>query len=341
MPWTRLTETARQPLTDGGRELTFAEAIHEAQNQAMAADPAVVVMGEGVDDATGIFGTCLGLEEKFGADRVFDLPIAENTCTGAALGMALTGLKPIYVHMRADFLFMGADQLVNHLAKWKYMTSGRQCAPVVIRAIIGRGWGSGAQHSQSPQGMFLQAPGLAVAMPASPYEAKGLLLAALAHNGPVLILEHRWLYNRRGAVPEEMYLSPLGRGRVVRPGRDVTICALSLMVDEALQAAEALEQEGVSAEVLDARWVSPLDEDLLLESVGRTGRLVTADTGPTAGGFGAEIAALVAEKAWERLKAPVRRVGLPASPAPAAANLEKLYYPGWEQIAQAAREVLK
>jgi pyruvate dehydrogenase E1 component beta subunit len=188
--------------------------------------------------------------------------------------------------------------------------------------------------------MFLQAPGLAVAMPSSPGEAKGLLLAALAHNGPVLILEHRWLYNRIGLVPEEMYLSPLGRGRVICAGQDITICALSLMVEESLTAAEILKKEGISAEVIDMRWVNPIDEELLLESVCRTGHLVVADTGHIVGGWSAEIAALAADKAWNFLKAPIRRIGLPAAPTPAAANLEKNYYPNWEKIVTTVKEIL-
>ncbi len=344
MPWTRLladSYAAGRPAEEGaGRVLTYSQALREAQAQAMAADAGVIVMGEGVDDPGGIFGSTLNLHKEFGPERCFDLPIAENASTGMALGAAISGLRPVYVHMRMDFMLMGMDQLVNHVAKWRYMTDGAQKAPLVIRALIGRGWGSAAQHSQSLQGMLMHVPGLKIVMPATPRDAKGLLLAAIADDGPVIVLEHRWLYGRQGPTPEEMYLAPLGKGRLARPGRDATVCALSLMVCEALEAAEELAAEGVDVEVLDMRSVKPVDEALLLDSVRRTGRLVLADTGNVMAGWSAEIAALVGEKAFDALRGPVARVGLPDIPTPASRALEDVFYPGKEAIKARVRELL-
>jgi pyruvate dehydrogenase E1 component beta subunit len=337
MPWTKLVADAYVPKTGGtGRILTYCQAILEAQAAALEADSKVFVMGEGVDDPSGVFGSTKGLEERFGTMRVFDLPIAENGCQGFAVGAAVTGMRPIVVHMRCDFLFMAMDQIVNHAAKWRTMTGGRQNAPMVIRSIIGRGWGSAAQHSQSPQGVFMSVPGLKVVMPAFPVDAKGLLLSAVADDDPVLIIEHRWLYSREGEVPEDVFFTPIGKGRVVREGSDLTIAALSLMVYEALDAADALKAEGIEAEVVDMRSVKPWDKDLLLASLAKTGRLVLADTGQALAGWSAEAAATVAEEGLHLLKAPIARVCLPDAPTPAAAPLEAAYYPGWKEIFLAA-----
>lgn len=336
MPWTKIIAdnycVGVLPGEISGRCLTYVEALREAQYQAMETDPNVIVMGEGVDDAGGIFGSTLNLHKDFGPERCFDLPIAENASTGMALGAAIVGLRPIYVHMRMDFMLMGMDQLVNHVAKWSYMTNGAQKAPLVIRSLIGRGWGSAAQHSQSLQGMLMHVPGLKIVMPTTPLDAKGMLLSAIADQGPVIFLEHRWLYARKGPVPEEMYLTPLDKGQVIRQGRDVTICALSLMVCEALEASEELAAQGIDAEVIDMRSVKPVDESLLFASVAKTGRLVLADTGNIMTGWSAELAALVAEKAFASLKAPIARVGLPDIPTPASCALEELFYPGKQEI---------
>lgn len=344
MPWTKLIADSYSmgalPNAETGRVLTYSQAVREAQAQAMAADENVIVMGEGVDDPGGIFGSTLDLHKEFGPSRCFDLPIAENASTGMALGAAIAGLRPIYVHMRMDFMLMGMDQLVNHVAKWRYMTNGAQNAPLVIRALIGRGWGSAAQHSQNLQGMFMQVPGLKIVMPVTPMDAKGMLLSAIADDGPVIFLEHRWLYGREGQTPEEMYFVPLGKGQVLRRGGDVTICALSLMVCEALEAAKELAEEGVDVEVIDMRSVKPVDEELLLESVHKTGRLILADTGNIMAGWSAEIAALVGEKAFDALKGPVARVGLPDIPTPASSALEDVFYPGKDAIKDCVRRLM-
>jgi pyruvate dehydrogenase E1 component beta subunit len=322
------------------RELKYREALDEATRQAMAADKRVFVFGVGVDDAKGIFGTTRGAFEAFGAARVQDTPLSEPALTGLGIGAAMTGMHPLLVHARNDFLMLTMDQIVNNMAKWRYMSGGALRVPFTIRAIIGRGWGQAAQHSQSLQGMFAHVPGLTVVMPAMPADAKGLLFNALTNDRPVICLEHRWLYEKSGPVPEEPYATEFGRAAVVRAGREVTIVAASLMVWEALEAATTLAGEGIEAEVVDLRSMRPLDEATVLASVARTGRLVVADTGWRTLGISAEVAARVAESDLE-LRAPVVRVALPDVPTPASAPLERVFYPGATAIAAAVRRTLQ
>jgi pyruvate dehydrogenase E1 component beta subunit len=269
-----------------------------------------------------------------------DSPIAENAMTGIVAGAAMTGMRPVYIHMRVDFLPMAADQMINHVAKWCYMTGGKVKVPLTIRAIIGRGWGSAAQHSQSLQSLFAHIPGLQVLMPASPYDAKGMLLASIAGDRPSLIIEHRWLYDQKEGVPEEPYLVLPGRALVRREGTHLTIAATSYMVYEAIRAAAELEKAGIKAEVIDLRSIQPLDEQTIITSVRKTGRLIVADTGWKLCGVGAEVAAIIAEHAHDALKAPVRRICLPAAPTPAGFSLEKAYYPTHEDIIRTAKELL-
>ena len=343
MPWTKILAEAAAPSpeqTPEGRCLTYGEALREAQSLALANDPAVIIMGEGVDDPGGIFGSTKDLHTEYGTDRVFDLPIAENGCTGFAIGAAITGMRPIFVHMRVDFMLMAMDQLANHAAKWRYMFGGRQNVPLVIRAIIGRGWGSAAQHSQSLHGMFLQIPGLKVIMPFTPYDAKGLLLSAVADNDPVLCIEHRWLYDHNGPVPESLYTVPIGKASVLRRGKDITIAAISLMVHEALAAAQELARIGIEAEVIDLRTVTPLDSATVIKSVQKTGRLLVADASSVNGGLGAELAARVQEEIFSSLKCAVRRVGLPHVPTPASETLEQAYYQDKTDITNTVQSIL-
>ncbi len=345
MPWTNIqADDSRSPVRFGSeeqpvRELSYREAIREALSQALEMDERVFLMGEGIDDPGGVFGTTVGLMEKFGEKRVMDCPVAENGMTGVAIGAAICGMRPVFIHMRADFLPMCMDQIINHAAKWSYMTGGKVKVPLTVRAVIGRGWGSAAQHSQSLQALFAHIPGLKVVMPASPYDAKGLLLGSIAADGPTVVIEHRWLYDQKEGVPEKPYVIHAGKGAVRREGTDVTIVATSYMVYEALRAASELQLKGISAEVIDLRSVQPVDEGLIIESVKKTGRLIAADTGWKVCGVSAEVAALAAEKAYDCLKAPVKRVCLPAAPAPASAVLERAYYPGFEDIVRAAKEI--
>ena len=322
------------------REITFREALDEGLCQAMEKDSSVIVMGCGVDDCKGIFGTTLAATKKFGSKRVIDTPLSENALTGAGVGLALNGMHPLIVHARNDFLLLTMDQIVNHAAKWSYMTGGKLNVPLTIRAIIGRGWGQAAQHSQSLQALFAHIPGLKVVMPSNAYDAKGLLIAALQDKNPVIFIEHRWLFEHKAAVPAELYSVPIGKGRVAKAGHDVTVVAISHMVFEALQAAEALAKEGIDAEVIDLRSLSPLDDAIIVESVGKTGRLVIADTAWKSFGVSAEIAARVQEKLFGRLEAPIVRISLPDAPTPCSPTLEKIYYPGAQEIQKAVKTIL-
>ena len=322
------------------RELKFHDAIREAIDICMARDSAVYIMGLGVPDPKGIFGTTLGLQGKYGPERVMDMPLSENALTGVAIGSALAGMRPIMTHQRIDFALLALEQLVNQGANWYYMFGGKQPVPLVVRMIIGRGWGQGAQHAQSLQAWFAHVPGLKVVMPAMPHDAKGLLVAAIEDDNPVMFIEHRWLHNMAGPVPEGHFRVPLGSARVVREGDAVTIVATSYMVIEALRAAELLAADGVSAEVVDVRSLRPLDEATILASVRKTGRCIAADTGWTSVGFAAEIVARVAEGAFESLVAPPVRIALPDCPTPTAPALAADYYPRAVHIASAAGRLL-
>ena len=321
------------------RELRYFEAINEATDLSMAGDPSVYLMGPGVPDPSGVFGTTLGLQDKYGEDRVMDIPTAENGMTGVAIGSAMIGMRPIMTHHRSEFALLAMEQIVNQAAKSQYVFGGTGI-PLVIRMIVGRGWGQGPEHSQSLQAWFAHVPGLKVIMPTSPYDAKGLLISAIEDNNPVVSIEHRWLYNTFGEVPEGVYRVPIGKARVVREGNDITIVATSYMVLEAIKCAEALGEVGIDAEVVDVRTLRPLDMDTICESVAKTGYLIAADTGWRTGGFGGEIVAAVTERVFDSLKSAPRRIGLPDSPTPASSSLVRHYYPGAQDIVNAACEAL-
>jgi pyruvate/2-oxoglutarate/acetoin dehydrogenase E1 component len=320
------------------RQLKFWQAIHEATDLAMARDPSVMVIGLGVTDPKGVFGTTLGLEEKYGAERVSDIPTSENGMTGVSIGLALRGMRPILTHQRVDFAVLTMEQLVNQAAKWHYMFGGRMRVPMVVRMLIGRGWGQGPQHSQSLQAWFAHVPGLKVLMPSTPYDAKGLLISAIEDDNPVMFLEHRWLYNINGAVPEGYYRIPIGEARIARQGSDVTIVSVSYMTLEALRAADLLAKHGISAEIIDIRSLRPWDDACVLESVRRTGRVIVTDHAWKTLGFSAEVIARVAE-AGLPLKSPPRRVCLPDHPAPTSPALAARYYPRAIEIEAAAAEM--
>jgi len=346
MPWTtvqveKLENFYIKSDSEGDRILSYRDALHEALDQSLARDPRVFIMGEGVDDVAGVFGTTKGLKEKYGENRVFDTPIAENSLTGIAAGAAMAGLRPVLIHARMDFLLLSFDQLVNHASKWSYMFAGQVKVPMVVRTISARGWGSGSQHSQCIQGMLMNVPGLKIVAPATPYDAKGLMVSAIIDDNPVLFVEHRWLHKTTGHVPEELYSIPIGRGVIRRKGEDVTIVAISCMLVEALKASEKLQKEGISAEVVDLRSLKPFDEAIILESVAKTGRLIIADTGNKTGSVASEIAAFAAEKAFHLLKKPVKRVCCPDTPTPTSDVLEKAYYPTDEDIYNEAVKLVK
>lgn len=323
------------------RQLKYSQALSEGMVQAMEQDRNIFITGIAVDYPSGIFGSTVEALKRFGPDRVFDAPAMENGLTGILIGAAAVGKRPIIVHPRVDFMFLSFDMLLQLSAKWRYMYGGNAGnAPIVIRAVIGRGWGQGSTHSQSLQAPLAHFPGLTVVMPAFPSDAKGLMLSALKHTGPVVILEHRSLYDTVGDVPEEAVPVPLGKAAVTRQGKDITIVATSYMAYEALQAAEELEKNGVSVEVVDLRSIRPLDEETILASVKKTGRLIAADTSWELCGIASEVAALVAEKAFTYLKAPVRRIALADCPAPVSHSLEKVFYPSANTITKAAMVML-
>jgi len=322
------------------RKLSYTAAIREALDLVLAHDERVFIMGQGVDDPAGMFGITLDFHKKYGNDRVFDTPLSENALTGVATGAALTGMRPVYMHNRPDFLLLAMDQIVNHASKWSYMFGGHVHVPIVIWATVGRGWGGAAQHTQTLQGLFMHVPGLRLVMPSTPYDAKGLLIASIADNNPVIIIEHRWLFRQTGYVPEGLYAIPFGRGIIRRRGKDVSIVAVSYMVVEALDAARELQEQGIDLEVIDPRTLKPLDEEIILSSVKKTGRLIIADTSWKTGGVGAEIAALVAEKGFDYLRAPIKRVASPDVPTPASYVLEAKFYPGKADIISCCKEIL-
>ncbi|MBI4509580.1 MAG: alpha-ketoacid dehydrogenase subunit beta [Deltaproteobacteria bacterium] len=323
------------------RCLKYFEAIREATDQCLAHDPNVYLMGLGVPDPKGVFGTTLGLAKKHGADRVLDMPAAENGMTGVAIGSALVGMRPIMVHQRMDFTLLAMEQLVNQAAKWHYMFGGNGKVPLCVRMIVGRGWGQGPQHAQSFQAWLAHIPGLKVVMPTTPHDAKGLLIASVEDDNPVIFIEHRWLHGISGHVPEEMYRVPIGKARVAREGKDITIACVSYMALEALRAADLLARMGVEAEVIDLRTIRPLDQETIIASVRKTGRLIVTDTGWTTCGVSAEITAMVAERALGALKAAPRRMALPDVPIPTTRALADLIYPRARDLARAVLEMMR
>jgi len=322
------------------RPVKFSRAIHEALDLSLAADPRVFLLGLGISDPIGVFGTTRDLVKKYGERRVQDMPISENAMTGVALGAALTGMRPVMSHMRLEFSMLAMDQMSNQAAKWHYMFGGQACAPIVIRMIVGRGWGQGPQHSQSLHAWFAHIPGLKVVMPANSYDAKGLLISAIEDDNPVIFIEHRWLYDIEGHVPEGLYRVPLGLPRKVREGDHVTIVGSSYSTVDAVRGAALLAEQGIQADVIDLRTLSPLDDTMILESVKKTGRLVVCDQGTLTAGYAGEIVARVAEKAFSDLKAPPVRVTLPDMPTPTTRALANYYYPLPGHVAKAAAGLL-
>ncbi len=321
------------------RKISYVQAINEALCQIMERDKGVFILGQGVKSYWYVGDSCKDLDKKFGK-RVIDTPISENGITGVAVGAALAGKHPILVHPRMDFMYYALDQIANHAANWYYMFGGQTSVPLVIWAIINRGGEQGAQHSQSLQAMFTHIPGLKVVMPSTPYEAKGLLIASIRDENPVIFIDDRWLYDNVGDVPEEIYSIPLGKGVIRKEGKDITVVATSYMVTEAMEAAVGLEKDGIDTEIIDPRSLKPLDENLILESVKKTGKLIIADASWKTCGWGAELVALVAEKAFTYLKAPIVRVSLPDAPAPASSVLERVYYPHAKEIISAVKQIL-
>jgi pyruvate/2-oxoglutarate/acetoin dehydrogenase E1 component len=326
------------------REITYVEAINEALIEEMERDEKVFIFGEDISigyGGGGIFGATRGLSEKFGPERVIDTPLSEVAIAGSALGAALVGSRPIAEIMFGDFMAIIMDQLVNNVAKMRWVLNGEVDVPIVYRTAFGGGIGAGFHHSQSFEAWLVHVPGLKVVMPSDPADAKGLLKASIRDNDPVIFMEHKLLYKRlSGPVPESEHIVPLGKAAVKKPGEDLTVIATGAMVRRALEAAEELEKSGVSAEVIDPRTLQPLDETLILESVKKTGRAVIVHEAPVFGGFGGEIAAMLADRAIDFLDGPVKRVGAPFTPLPNWNKMEEFYLPNAEKIVAAAHEVI-
>jgi len=316
--------------------MRFREAVRDATLQAMERDPDVFLIGVGIIDPRAVWGTLAGALDKFGPDRVIEGPLAESALTGMCVGAATLGMRPILVHHRIDFVLLTMDQLINHAAKWRPMFGGQQTVPMVVRAVVGRGWGNGPQHTQSHHALFSHVPGIKTVVPSNPRDAKGLLLAAVADDDPVIYIEHRWLHEDEAEVPTEYFTTPIGRAVVTRPGRDVTIVASGPMVSEALKATQALETSGILAEVIDLRTLRPLDTETVIQSVTRTGRLVVAEPDWAPCGIAGEIIARVAEEALDVLRARPVRVTWPDSAVPSSQAIEPMFYPGAREIQAAA-----
>jgi pyruvate/2-oxoglutarate/acetoin dehydrogenase E1 component len=322
------------------RQLSYANAILEATDQAMALCDKVVVLGQLVDTKSGIFGTTTGLAQKYGSARVQDFPVSENLMTATGMGAALTGLRPLLCHQRLDFMIYSLDAIANWLALWRFKSNGKSAMPVTIRTIVGKGWGQGPQHSKSLHTWFAHLPGLRVAIPATAYDIKGLLLESLLGETPTIFVEGRSLFSMTDHVPEEPYRIRFGQAVIRRPGQDVTVVALGTMVPLALRAAASLEKEGIDVEVLDARTIAPLDRKTICESVSKTGRLVVADPAWHSFGAAAEIIATVSERLGKALRSNPTRVTLPDSHTPMSMALEPEYYPDDSDLVEAVKRAL-
>jgi pyruvate dehydrogenase E1 component beta subunit len=317
------------------QRLTYAEALQQAMSQAMELDERVFLMGQLVDYRGGVFGTTSGLSEKFGTSRVRDFPVAESVMTSAAIGAAIVGMRPVLVHHRLDFMLYSMDAIVNWLSLWRFKSNGKSSLPITIRAIVGKGWGQGPQHSKSLHAWFAHIPGLRVAMPVTPFDAKGLLLESIFGENPTIIIEHRALFSLTEDVPEVPYRVRFGRARIRRSGRDLTLVAIGAMVPTALKAAQKLAAHSIDVEVLDPRTISPLDTDAICQSVMKTGRLVVADPAWQSFSVAAEVIALVSERMSDRLRANPLRICHPDSHTPMSSVLEKEYYPDETKIVDA------
>jgi len=323
------------------RELTMSAALNEAMHEEMERDATVLTIGEDIAEMGGLFQVTEGLLERFGSQRVIDSPISEAGISGAGVGAALVGCRPVVELQISDFVTLAMDQVVNHAAKWRSMSGGSVSVPFVIRGPISNGIGMAAQHSQTLEAWFVHTPGLIVMMPATPYDAKGLLKSAIREPNPVVFLEKRLLYSRRGPVPEGEYTVPIGVADVKRAGSDATVVAYGQCVHYALQAGRQLAAEGIELEVIDLRTLKPLDIDTVAESVQKTGRLVVLSEGARAGGFASEVVARIVDEAWDSLRTAPVRVTAKDTPIPYAATLEREVLPQVEDVVAGVRQVLE
>jgi len=322
------------------RRITYSEAINETLHQIMKENDRVLLIGQGVTSPWYVGTTTTGLYDAFGEKRVIDTPLSENAITGIAIGSAIAGSRPILEHPRMDFMYLAMDQIANHASNWYFMFGQQVNVPITIWGIINRGGEQAAQHSQALHSMFTHIPGLKVIMPSTPYDAKGLLVASIEDDNPVLFIDDRWLYGIEGYVPKGLYKLPIGEGAIRKEGKDVTLIATSYMVHVALKTVSLLEDD-YSIEVIDLLSLKPLDTALIYESVKKTGRVIILDGGWKTCGLASEISALISEYVFEYLKAPILRVALPDAPAPASTALEKAYYPDENKMITVVKEIMK
>jgi len=322
------------------KKFTYANAINNAHRISLLDDKKCFVIGQGVDSPWFVGTTTTGLIEEFGQERVIDTPISEAAITGAAIGAAMAGMHPIVFHPRMDFMYLALDQIINHCASWNYMFNGKVNVPIVIRAIINRGGEQGAQHSQSPFSIYANVPGLKVVCPATPYDAKGLLLAALKDPNPVIYIDDRWLYNIEQDIPCDYFTVEIGKANVLREGNDVTVIAASFLVQEAIKASERLVVNNISCEVIDLRTIKPLDFETILNSVKKTRRVVIAIEEWAFSSVSSHIAQEIYKNEFSNLKHSIEIVSLPDSPAPASSSLEAEYYPTSKNIFYAVMRTL-
>lgn len=320
----------------GQRTISLGEAIREGLQQAAERDPTVLHFAEGVEDPTAVFGTVKNIGKAIGHERMIEMPISENGLAGIAVGAALAGKRPVISFHRVEFALLAMEQIVNNAAKTHYVSNGRHKVPIVIRMVIGRGWGQGPEHSQSLESVFAHFPGLKVVMPAMPADAKGMVIAAIEDDNPVIMIEHRWSHYATGEVPEPYYTTALDGPRRLRDGNELTLVSTSYMTLEAMRAADALAEIGHEVEVFDLRVLRPLALDPIAESVGRTGRLMTADTGFRTYGAGAEITAGITERCFSKLRGAPVRLGLPDHPTPSSRGLIQGFYPDAIRIIEEA-----
>ena len=321
--------------------ITYVEAIRLAQQQVLASNDKTFILGLGSSDPKGMFGTNLGLVEEFGSQRVMDAPLSENALTGVSIGMAAMGYKPILVHHRLDFTLTAFEQMVNQAAKWFFNSGGKSNLPFLIRMVVGRGWGQGPTHGQSLQSMFSHIPGLKVVMPTTPQDAGDMIVGGIADGNPVIYIEHRWLHGISSEVSQPFTEYQIGKARISKSGKDVTIVANSYSVIDSLLAARFLETKGLSCEVIDMRSIQPWDKKLIFESVVKTSRLVVVDTGHLSFGVSGEVITSVVEELWDSISYKPIRIGYPDIPVPSAPGLSKQYYSGPAEIASKIAESFK
>ncbi|PLR78762.1 alpha-ketoacid dehydrogenase subunit beta [Bacillus sp. V3-13] len=321
--------------------IRYNQAVNSALHEEMERDNTIFIAGEDVAESGGSFGVTRGLVQKFGASRVIDTPISEGAIVGLAVGASATGLRPVVEIMFMDFLAVCFDQIINQAAKMRYMSGGNMTLPLVVRTQSGAGFNAGPQHSQSLEALLMHIPGIKVVMPSNPYDAKGLLKTAIRDDNPVIFIENKMLYGMKGEVPEDEYTIPFGNANIINEGNDVTIVSIGQMVNKVIEVAKKLKEEGISAEIIDPRTITPLDKDTILQSVAKTGRLVIVHEAVKIGGFGAEIAAMVQEEAFDYLDAPIQRVAAPFTPVPFSKPLENYYMPSEDRIIEAVKNICK